>query len=242
VLEYRWRIHLIFKSVLYVIAAILLLTTVAAAQISGLCNTGQTRATPAGCTGVLVTPNPQGGGPQRDNNWALAYPYPSTISPENGPCDLKSFVEPWVDTPFPTWLANSASSASEWITPFNGENNVSGGSYVYATKFPVPSALAGGIVPTSVTINGRLSSDNATPGFYLESPANSSRCSMVRGLPVPINSGTDWNQWTDFSFTRPVTAGADAYLFVLVLNETLLSSLPSPQGLRVEFFATSAFN
>src|SRR5579871_3975495 len=125
-----------FKRVLPALAAGLLFATMAAAQISGLCNTGQTRAASAGCTGVLVTPNPQGGGPQRDNNWALAYPYPSTISPENGPCDLKAFIEAWVDTPFPAWLANSTSSASEWITPFNGENNVSGGSYVYGTTNP----------------------------------------------------------------------------------------------------------
>jgi hypothetical protein len=62
------------KTILFAVAAMLLFATVAAAQIKGLCNTGQTAKTLFGCTGLLVTPNPAGGGPNRDGNWALAYP------------------------------------------------------------------------------------------------------------------------------------------------------------------------
>jgi len=232
------------KTVLHAVAAMLLFATMAAAQIAGLCNTGQTPATSAGCSGVLVTPNPYGGGPTRDGNWALAYPYPSTLSPDHGPCALKTFVPAWVDTPNIDWLPNSASPASERITPYAGETNISAGWYVYVTQFPVPSVLPGGRVPTSVTINGRLSSDNATYAIYLESPANSAACSAVRGLPVPLNNDLDWDRWVDFSFAHPISAGADAYLAVLVRNQynTGLSSGDSPTELRIEFFDTSAFN
>ena len=44
----------------------------AKAEIAGLCNTGQTHVNPLGCTGQMVTPNPPGGGPNRDGNWELA--------------------------------------------------------------------------------------------------------------------------------------------------------------------------
>jgi hypothetical protein len=87
----------------------------------------QTPKTFSGCTSVLMTPNPTGGGPNRDGNWEIAYPYPSTLSPVHGLCGL-SFVRAWVDTrvlqaPFDSWLPNSASTASEWITPYDGEGN-----------------------------------------------------------------------------------------------------------------------
>ncbi|MGO4882765.1 MAG: hypothetical protein ACLP59_18390 [Bryobacteraceae bacterium] len=221
----------------------------AAAQISGLCNTGETPASSSGCTGVLVTPNPEGGGPSRDGNWQLAYPYPSTLSQTHGPCHLHSFAQAWVDTPNRTWMPNTASGESEWLTPHDGENNLPMGWYVYRTSFPVPSTLPDGSVPTGLTINGRLTSDNATYGFYLESPARSTTCGVVSGPPVPINpagqGSSDYDQWWDFSFTSPIalTAGADAYLYVVVYNP--YNNPPngeSPTGMRIEFFPTSAFN
>ena len=74
-----------------ILAGPLLFATIAAAQIPGLCNTGQTRVTHSGCTGVLVTPNPTGGGPNRDGNWALAFPYPTPFPGVPDPCGLKAF-------------------------------------------------------------------------------------------------------------------------------------------------------
>ena len=79
--------------------AMLLFTSTATAEIKTLCNTGETAKTISGCTGVLVTPNPTGGGVNRDGNWGIAYPYPSTLSPTLGPCGL-GFIRAWVDTPY----------------------------------------------------------------------------------------------------------------------------------------------
>jgi hypothetical protein len=145
------------------LAAILFFTTVAAAGVNGLCNTGQTSRNPSGCTGVLIAPNPPGGGPNRDGNWGVAYPYPSSLDPTLSPCALTSFTKAWVDTPYsvpPAWLPNSISSASEWITPYDGEGNLAEGWFVYITPVHVPSVLPGGILPTSLTISGRFASDN----------------------------------------------------------------------------------
>jgi hypothetical protein len=235
-------------NLLQAFAAILLFAGTAAAQITGLCNTGQTSKTISGCTGVLVTPNPGGGGSNRDGNWQLAYPYPSTLSPTHGPCDLRSFVKAWVDTPDVLWLSNGVSSASEWITPYDGDNSAAGW-YVYRTAFHLPSLLPGGIVPTGLTINGQLASDNATYAIYLESPADSGSCSLVSGLPVPINPAgstfSDFDEWWPFSFTNSVAIipGTNAYLYVVVLNlNDEQTGGPSNTGLRVEFFASSAFN
>ena len=233
------------KMILRIVAGMLLFASLSAAQIAGLCNTGETRVTASGCTGVLVTPNPPGGGSDTDGNWQLASPYPSALSPTVGPCSL-TYIAAWVDTPNPAWLVNSASSASEWITPFDGEDNVAFGWYVYRTKFPVPLVLPGGGAPTGLTINGRLASDNATYAIFLQNPART-QCDVVN-LPIPINPAgagdSDFQQWWDFSFTNPapITPGTAAYLYIAVRNaDNTGGSGPSPTGLRLEFFDTSSF-
>ena len=230
----------------HALAVMLLFVTMAGAQISGLCNTGQTPATSARCTGVLVTPNPPGGGPNRDGNWGLAY---RPLSADHNGCLLPAdgFVYAWVDTPLSTWLPNSASTASEWITPYDGESNLAAGWYVYKTAFHVPRVLPGGAVPTGVIINGQITSDNETYAIYLESPANNPRgCAVVSG---PVNSETGFSEWTPFSFTnsRAITPGADANLYFVVENQPCPVGCGGPgdasaTGLRVEFFASSTFN
>ncbi len=108
--------------------ALLCLATAAPAQIASLCNTGQTSATSAGCSNTLEIPNAPGGGPDRDGNWQVAYPYPSALTSTHGPCALLQIRQGgWVDTPNTRWLANSVSSASQWIAPFDGENNLPAG-------------------------------------------------------------------------------------------------------------------
>jgi hypothetical protein len=233
------------RTMLLAVAAMFLLTSMVTAQIKGLCNTGQTHQTAAGCTGVLVTPNPTGGGPNRDGNWGLAYPYPSTLSPTLGPCALAEFTRAWVDTPllqasFDSWLPNSVSSASEWITPYDGEGNQPQGWYIYLTGFHVPPVLPNGTVPSGVTINGRLASDNETYGFVLASRSNGGSCGFVEGLPVPIPD--QFNGWTDFSFISPIpiTPDSDVFLYVLVINSPSTGN-PNATGLRIEFSDTSAF-
>ena len=219
-------------------AALLLFATMAAAQITGLCNTGQTRATASGCTGVLVTPNPTDGGPDRDGNWALAEPYPSPYG--ESPCEFRSFVPAWVDTPNPAWLPNSASTASEWIATYAGGASGTQGWYVYATQFPVPPVLPGGSVPTGLTINGQLASDNSTYALYMANLA-AGLCSRVAGMPVPINPA-GYTEWSDFSFSNPIpiTPGSPLVLYVVVQNAP--GPEINPTGLRIEFFDTSAFN
>jgi hypothetical protein len=99
-------------------------------------------------------------------------------------------------------------------------------------------------VPTGVTINGQLASDNATFAIYLESPANTAECSLVTGQSFPVNlaghGAGDFERWWDFSFTNslPITPGAAAFLYFVVQNPL---SGASPTGLRVEFFPTSTF-
>jgi len=230
---------------LKVFLAALLFSALAAAEIPDLCNTGETSRTASGCTGILVTPNPAGGGPNRDGNWGIAYPYPSTLSPTLGPCDL-SFIPGWVDSTPSNYLPDSASSASEWIAPYDGEGDKTAGSYVYRTEFHVPAVLAGGSVPTGLTIDGRLVSDNATYGFFLATPANGGACAFVRGLPVPINparSGhSDFEQWWDFSFTSPIPITPDSELFLYVVVYNYPAPVPpNPTAFRVEFSGTSAF-
>lgn len=226
--------------------AALLFSASATAQIPGLCNTGETPRTASGCSGVLVTPNPSGGGPNRDGNWGIAYPYPTTPPATLGPCN-PGFTKAWVDTPllqgaFDSWLPNSASSASEWITPFDGEGNQPQGWFIYLTPFHVPSVLPSGLVPTGLTINGRLTSDNQTYGFALASPSSGGSCALVQGLPTPLNPTEQYEAWTNFSFTSPIaiTPDSDLFLYVLVYNDRSTGD-PNATGLRVEFFDTSAF-
>jgi hypothetical protein len=234
------------KTILQGLAAILLFGTTVAAQIAGLCNTGQTPATASGCTGVLVSPNANGyGTPNLDGNWEVGFPWPNTLRGNHAPCLQESFVRAASGPPDGGWLSNSVSTASEWIMPVGGGYVVPEGFYIYRTKFPVPSALQGGGVPIGVTINGQLSSDNETYWMYIESsPGNPTGCSLVSGQEFPVNPGGSFaTQWFPISFTNtlPLTSGADAYLYIIVQNGiTIYNS--SAAGLRVEFFATSVFN
>jgi len=218
------------------------LTATVNAQIRGLCNTGQTAANALGCTEVLVTQNPLGGGPNVDGNWDIAYPYPLPFEGFGGPCGLTQFEPAWVDTPFSGWLPDNASSVSEWIAPYDGENPQPPGWYVYRTAFEVPPVLPGGAAVTGVSVSGRLASDNSTYTIYLESPAGSARCSLVAGQTFPVNppgaGSGDYRQWWPFSFTNPfdIAPGAAAYLYFVVRN------VDNATGLRVEFFGNSIFN
>ena len=75
--------------------------------------------------------------------------------------------------------ATPSACASEWVTPYDGDHDAAGW-YVYRTTFPVPPVLPSGAVPTGVTINGQLASDNATVAIYLESPANRTAVAAVQ--------------------------------------------------------------
>ena len=231
---------------LKLLAATVLFAAFGAAEIPDLCNTGETPRTLSGCSHVLVTPNPTGGGHNRDGSWAIAYPYPSALAPIVGPCQL-SYIRAWVDTPLlqapsDSWLPNSASTASEWITPFDGEGNQSQGWFIYRAGFHVPLFLTGGVVPKGLIINGRLASDNQTYAFALASPVHGGSCALVEGLPVPINQAGQYSEWTSFSFASPIAIvpDSDLFLYVLVYNDASNGS-PNATGLRIEFSGDSTF-
>lgn len=227
---------------LQALGAMLLFSTAGTAQIPRLCNTGQTAKTFAACTGALVPPNPSGGGTNRDGNWWVAYPWPSTLSEAQNPCSLK-FISAYVDTPNAAWLPNSASTASEWITPYNGENDRPAGYYVYLTFLPISDSPS----PVGFTINGRLASDNPTVGIYLGTPAGVTSCPLVSSQMFPVNpeGQGDSQQWWTFSFTNPepIAVASPAALYFVVRNTTddQLPNGASPTGLRVEFSSTSTF-
>jgi hypothetical protein len=233
-----------FPAALYALGTALFFTTAGLAEIPGLCNTGEGPKTLAGCTGSLVTPNPPGGGANRDGNWAITYLTASQAS--NDPC-VRKLVQAWVDTPNSLWLPNSVSTASEWITPFDGENDQKAGYYVYVTFFPVPDSPA----PTGFTINGQLASDNPTVAIYLATPAGNPSCSLVSGQTFPVNppgqGHSDFSQWWPFSFTNTqiLAVASPAALYFVVHNPYDPTGGPngsSPTGLRVEFFSISAFH
>jgi hypothetical protein len=227
------------KPALMIPAGILLSAWVAAAQVPGLCNTGQTAATAAGCTGTLAPPNPAGGGPHRDGNWQI---YPTALDRVPSPCALQDFVPAWVDTPNKQWLPNGVSTVSEWIMPYDGESPQPPGWYVYRTSFPVPAKAPGVGVPTGVSITAQIASEDATYGVYLESPAGSGQCTIVAPLTPPVNGASQFTQWFTFGFNNaaPLTPGADAYLYFVVSNHVADGmGGPAPTGLRVEFFAFS---
>ncbi len=121
------------------------------------------------------------------------------------------------------------------------------------TEVLVPSAPSTSGTPhldgnwkVGLTINGQLASDNATYGLYLESPAGSpANCAAVAGQNFPVNPASGYpqfQQWWPFSFTnsRPIAAGADAYLYVVMQNGAVIYG-GSSTGLRVEFFSSSSF-
>jgi hypothetical protein len=142
-------------------------------------------------------------------------------------------------------MPDSASTASEWITPFDGENNQSPGFYVYETLFQIPDSPA----PSSVIINGQLASDNAVVAIYLAMPAGNASCDLVSGQAFPVNPGGqqsgDFTQWWPFSFTnsQQLVYASPAALYFVVRNpyDPNGPSGASPTGLRVEFFSSSGF-
>ena len=225
------------KTILHVIAALLMCVGVSAAAIPGLCDTGLSNNS---CTG----PVPIGG---NDANWQIAFPYPTapSTSPIPNPCSAPecgtaplTFEPAWVDAPDSSWLANS--KISEWITP-QVENSV-GGHYIYAITVPVPTADG------HVTIVGELLSDNEVEAIYLSSGAT--ECLPVAGYPydnVAVNSPSNFTTpWTPFKIINaPVGAGGSATLYFVVRNRGVggVDSNPTDTGLRVQFSqSASSFN
>jgi hypothetical protein len=228
-----------FYASLGLLAGVFLCRAECRAQIPGLCNTGETHKEFSGCTGALVTPNPPGGGTNTDGNWGVEY-FASTGEISKSQACKHNLISAYVDTPNPAWMPDSASTASEWITPYDGEGFLAPGYYIYVTLFQVNDSPA----PIGFTINGQLASDNAMVGIYMETPAGSGNCELVAGqtFPVdPIGSGDgDFQLWWPFSFTNPgpIAVASPTALYFVVHNDT---NADSPTGLRVEFFSSSSF-
>ncbi len=155
----------------------LLLAAAAAGQtteipVTGLCNTGLTRADPLpqGCTtSTLVAPvNPETGGDSVDGNWQLATPYPS--APYNqkapNPCLLTGFGPAWVDAAWPTWF-NPDDGLSQYITPQAEGPVAAGGWYIYRTGVAIPPIASGG-THYVLTVSGQVLVDNSLVSIVLE--------------------------------------------------------------------------
>ena len=233
------------KTILHVLAALLLSAAMAAAAVPGLCNTGLSNGNyPFLCTGPIVAPG------LTDANWTIAVPSPTASSTSGlvNPCGVApiyftsnpalTYVPAWVDTPDPSWLPNNLDSA--WITP-QVEDNL-GGQYVYAITFPVPAGFG------HVTIAGELLSDNEVWAIYLSSGSPTTiydECIPLAGLPYNgsyMNSATNFTPpWTTFNFMKyPVTAGGTATLYIVGRNRGAggIDSNPTSTGLRVVFDPT----
>jgi hypothetical protein len=233
------------KTILHVLAALLLSAAMAAAAVPGLCNTGLSNGNyPFLCTGPIVAPG------LTDANWTIAVPSPTASSTSGlvNPCGVApiyftsnpalTYVPAWVDTPDPSWLPNNLDSA--WITP-QVEDNL-GGQYVYAITFPVPAGYS------FVTIVGQLLSDNEVWSMYLSSGSPSAgynECLAVAGLPyngTAVNSATNFTPpWTTLQIVKaPVTAGGTATLYIVGRNRGAggIDSDPTSTGLRVVFDQT----
>ena len=231
------------KTILHVLAALLLSAAMAAAAIPGLCNTGLSNGSGV-CTGPVVPP---GNGTTNDANWQIAVPSPTAtsgpviVNPCGSPTQCNpalTYVPAWVNYPDPAWLADN--NTSEWITP-QTENNL-GGQYVYAITFPVPAGSG------HVTIVGGLLSDNEVYSMYLSSgstTAGFNECVAVAGYPYDnavVNSATNFTPpWTIFKIIKAaVTPGGTATLYIVDRNRGIGGddNSPTDTGLRVQFNQT----
>ena len=219
----------------------LLLPLAAAGQtqvpVTGLCNTGLTRASalPEGCaTSTLVTPiNPIGGGDSVDGNWQLASPAPSAPynEPAPNPCSLTTYGHAFVDAPWDSWF-NPSDGLSQYITPKAEGPVAAGGWYVYRTGVPIPQ-LQSDDTYYVLTIAGQVLVDDDLAGIVIEDPAADAAGCKVVALPTTAN----FSQWTSFSFSAPVLPHTLAVLYFVTYNAE--QDYENPTGLRVEF--TSAY-
>jgi hypothetical protein len=233
-----------FSMILLGLAALFLFTTIAAAGVPGLCNTGLSNGSGV-CTGPLVT---LGG---TDANWQIAVPSPtsgsnyapnpcSAANPPNWVTPTLNFVAASVDAPNPAWVQNSpkyTAYASEWINPQTGGE----GYYIYAVSFPVPTGNS------HVTIVGKVLSDNQVGAIYLSYglpsnvPSSFTECIPFGGYPynnVPMSGVYGFIlPWTPFGIVKaPVpTDGSPATLYFVVWNDS-----DNVTGLRVQFNQTSS--
>ena len=217
----------------------LMLAVTAAGQIpvTGVCNTGLTKASPVpeGCaTSTLVTPaNPIEGGDSVDGNWQLASPAPSAAYNEPAPnaCSLTTFGHAFVDAPWPSWF-NPDDGLSQYITPKAEGPVAAGGWYVYRTGVAIPASQSGETYYV-LTIAGQVLVDNHLGAIVIEDPAGYAAGCKTVALPTDTN----FSGWTTFNFSAPVLPHTLAVLYFITYNDE--QSFGNPTGLRVEF--TSAY-
>ncbi len=239
------------RTIVYMASALTVAAGIAAAQP---CNTGYKPGTGT-CGTLWTTYNPQTGGSELDAHWQLAVPYPSSPSnPATGtaaqrkliedPCSAKT--EPaWVDAAFSAWTPDDATS--NWITPL--VEDASGGIYIYKTTYTVPGTGA-----LSVTLTGRIESDNVTYSIYGSAPGvkgcqhlagNRYNGSIFSGPTVNNSTPAPFSTWSPLS-AGPfnVIGGSSASLYVVVRNNGYqgLDKNPTPTGLRIEFDSPTGGN
>ena len=223
----------------FLVLSLLLITLAAGAQtvpVTGLCNTGLTKASPfpKGCsTTTFVSPvNPETGGTSVDGNWQLATPYPSGEYNEAAPnpCTL-AYGPAWVDQPWFSW-SNPNDGLSQYIMPEAISPTDAGGWFIYRTALPVPPVPAGSTY-YDLTVNGQVLVDNALVRILIENPAQYQPSCRTVAAPT----GTGFGEWASFTLSAAVVPNSHAYLYFVTYNAP--SDAANPTGMRVEF--TSAF-
>jgi len=119
-----------------------------------------------------------------------------------------------------TWISNSASLASRWLTPApNGLTSfdpATDGVYTYSTTFNLS-----GLSPTA-SFTGRVAADNTVDSILLNGQQ--------------IGSGGNFSDWTSFAASSGFVSGLNTLEFV-VRNFGQASG--NPTGLRVEFLTSN---
>lgn len=145
-------------------------------------------------------------------------PHYTLISVPGGSTDILIRTQPFTDSY--GYLPDN--TTSRWIGPRNDDAfNGPSGLYTYRTTFDLT-----GLDPTTAVITGRWSSDDASPGIYLNG--------VFTGFSRPVEPPS---VFTPFTLTTGFVAGVNTLDFVV--DNGPLNNF-NPTALRVEMSGTAA--
>lgn len=153
-----------------------------------------------------------------NNNGQLLNPLPAADNHYGVTLPSTATVTPLAVAEYPGWMPNSASTASQWISPFTNHKGP-GGTYIYRHVFSLATCD-----PATATISGRWMADNRGEIYF-------------NGVKVP---GADITVSTGFQQWQPFTISAGFINTGLNTIEFRVRNDASATGLRVEFIRASA--
>jgi hypothetical protein len=174
------------------------------------CNTGVTGGIGT-CGPTLLTAGAV------DSHWRLGVPFPTAPSGPPIVAPPTTFGSAFANVNSPSWLPNSASPVSGWITPSATANMMElGGQYVYETTFM-------GDLP----FGGRYLSDNELLEVFLNGV-------LLAGFP--LNGPSDSANWISFSIVAGLNVGLNTLDFVVRnRGQNGIDINPTFTGFRAEF-------